>query len=146
MTADDTQVGGHHYKLAKEELQSWNVIHAWQLDYFIGNVLKYVLRHYRKGGVEDIRKAKHYAQKRLELGVCPRSWMLDGDLPTPHPHDVAEAYGIVENSLLYLIVTPSGAVLGDNQRAGAAGGYRAARLRHTGEPVNEGGYVLVPAR
>lgn len=33
----------------------------------IGNVIKYVCRHDRKNGVEDLRKAKWYLDKYLEI-------------------------------------------------------------------------------
>lgn len=33
----------------------------------IGNVIKYVCRHERKNGIEDLRKAKWYLDKYLEI-------------------------------------------------------------------------------
>lgn len=38
------------------------------MDFCICNVLKYVYRHRRKNGLEDIEKAKWYLDKYLELG------------------------------------------------------------------------------
>lgn len=39
---------------------------ANDLNFFEGNVVKYVTRHKRKNGVEDIRKAIHYLQMILK--------------------------------------------------------------------------------
>ena len=62
----DKQIGGDHYKDCK--IQPVEYIHANQLDYFEGNVIKYVTRHRTKGeGKKDIEKAIHYAELILEL-------------------------------------------------------------------------------
>lgn len=54
----ETQVGGDHYK--KLAVQPVQLIVKLQLDYFKGNVVKYVTRHRFKNGIEDIKKAIHY--------------------------------------------------------------------------------------
>ena len=60
------QVGGNHYKDCG--IQPVEYIHANKLDYFEGNVIKYITRHRTKGqGKKDIEKAIHYAQLILEL-------------------------------------------------------------------------------
>jgi hypothetical protein len=51
------QVGGNHYKRAH---QPWEIIEEWELDYWAGNVVKYILRYKYKNGVEDLEKARHY--------------------------------------------------------------------------------------
>ena len=62
----DTQVGGSHYKDCG--IQPVEYIHANKLDYFEGNVVKYITRHRTKGqGRKDIEKAIHYAQLILQL-------------------------------------------------------------------------------
>ena len=44
-------------------------IHANDLDFFRGNVVKYVSRDKRKNGAEDIRKAIWYCERLLkEIG------------------------------------------------------------------------------
>lgn len=63
--AGDHQVGGDHYRQLSP--QPWDVIAAWRLGFFSGNVIKYVARHREKGGVEDLRKARHYLDKLIEL-------------------------------------------------------------------------------
>ena len=60
------QIGGDHYKDCG--IQPVEYIHANKLDYFEGNVIKYITRHRTKGqGKKDIEKAIHYAQLILEL-------------------------------------------------------------------------------
>ena len=54
------QVGGDHY--TKMEIEPIDFILQNSLDYCQGNVIKYVCRHETKGGVEDLRKAKHYLE------------------------------------------------------------------------------------
>jgi hypothetical protein len=59
------QVGGAHYKGLK--IQPVEYIHANGLGYFEGNVVKYVTRWQTKGGVDDLKKARHYIDMLLEL-------------------------------------------------------------------------------
>ena len=70
-TALDIQEGGDHYK--KMGIQPVEYIHSNKLNFFEGNVVKYVTRHRTKKGAEDIKKAIHYLQMILELdyGIKP---------------------------------------------------------------------------
>lgn len=63
--ANDTQVGGDHYK--KLAIQPVEYIHANNLSYLVGNVIKYVTRYKEKNGAEDIKKAIHYCELILLL-------------------------------------------------------------------------------
>jgi hypothetical protein len=63
--ANAVQVAGSHYKT--KGVQPWDYIAANNLGYFEGNVVKYVSRWRDKGGVEDLRKARHYLDKLIEL-------------------------------------------------------------------------------
>lgn len=63
--AKEIQVGGNHYKDLK--IQPIEYIHANGLDYFEGNVIKYITRHRRKNGKQDLEKAKHYIDLLIEL-------------------------------------------------------------------------------
>lgn len=54
------QVGGDHYKdLEYQPIQFFEDLH---LDAFQANVIKYLARWRKKGGVEDLKKALHYVQ------------------------------------------------------------------------------------
>lgn len=58
----DKQVGGTHYK---QGIQPFEYIRANDLDFFEGNCIKYVTRHRKKNGAEDIKKAIHYLEEIL---------------------------------------------------------------------------------
>jgi hypothetical protein len=64
-TANETQIGGDHYK--EKSIQPWDFIAANQLGYFEGNIVKYVSRWRDKGGINDLKKARHYLDKLIEL-------------------------------------------------------------------------------
>jgi hypothetical protein len=66
------QVGGEHYQ--SKTIQPWDAMEAWmtkeQFKGFLwGNVIKYIARWQDKGGVEDLRKARHYMDKLIEVQV-----------------------------------------------------------------------------
>tara|TARA_R110000772_G_scaffold199261_1_gene309875 strand:+ start:173 stop:388 length:216 start_codon:yes stop_codon:yes gene_type:complete len=65
MSALNEQEGGSHYK--DFVIQPVEYIYANGLSYLEGNVVKYVTRHRKKGGVDDIRKAIHYLELIIEL-------------------------------------------------------------------------------
>lgn len=60
-----TQVGGAHYKDCK--IQPIEFIHANGLGFCEGNVVKYITRWRAKGGVADLKKARHYIDLLIEL-------------------------------------------------------------------------------
>ena len=57
-----------HYQRGK--IQVWDFIADQELDFFAGNVIKYVCRAGHKdqeGELDDLQKAKVYIEKRIEL-------------------------------------------------------------------------------
>jgi len=69
-SADDRQVGGSHYK--DMQVQPWTAMQAWMsreefLGFLRGNIIKYAARSAKKGGIEDLKKLLHYAQKYVEV-------------------------------------------------------------------------------
>lgn len=61
--SQDKQVGGTHYDM---KIQPIEFIVGNNLGYREGNVIKYVCRHGKKNGAEDIKKAIHYLEMILE--------------------------------------------------------------------------------
>lgn len=59
------QEGGDHYQ--SMAIQPIEFIHANGLDFAEGSVVKYVSRHRRKNGVEDLLKAKHFIDLLIDL-------------------------------------------------------------------------------
>lgn len=62
-TVPKKQVGGNHYQSA---IQPVDYINANNLGFLEGNVIKYITRYKRKGGVEDLRKARHYLDMLIQ--------------------------------------------------------------------------------
>lgn len=61
--ANQKQIGGTHYKTS---IEPWDAIVSWELGYLDGNVVKYVARWRKKGGLADLKKAQHYLEKLIE--------------------------------------------------------------------------------
>ena len=65
MSALNKQVSGDHYK--SKLIQPVEYIHANEIGFFEGNVIKYVTRWREKGGIADLEKAKHYIELLIEF-------------------------------------------------------------------------------
>ena len=65
MSANETQIGGTHYK--EKTIEPWDFIAANNLGFFEGNIVKYLSRWRDKNGVEDLLKARHYLDKLIEI-------------------------------------------------------------------------------
>ncbi len=65
MKASEIQIGGGHY--AKYKIQPTEFIHVNNIPFIEGNVIKYVLRHKEKNGIEDLKKAQHYISLLIEF-------------------------------------------------------------------------------
>ena len=69
MSASDRQVGGDHYK--NLALQPFEFIERNGLGYGVGNVIKYLCtyknKHKINGGIEDLKKARHYIDLLIDL-------------------------------------------------------------------------------
>lgn len=59
------QVGGDHYK--DTAIQPVEFIQKNGLGFCEGNAIKYICRHKKKGGKQDLEKAIHYLQLLLEM-------------------------------------------------------------------------------
>lgn len=59
------QVGGNHYKNLK--IQPTEFIHANNIPFIEGCVIKYLVRHREKNGLEDLKKAKHYIDLLIQF-------------------------------------------------------------------------------
>ena len=58
--SEHSEVGGDHY--SKMKVEPIRLIEVMQLDFVQGNIVKYISRYKNKGGVEDLRKARHYCE------------------------------------------------------------------------------------
>lgn len=55
-----TEIGGTHYE--KKKYQPIQLIVELNLNFFQGNIIKYLTRYKDKNGAEDLHKALHYSQ------------------------------------------------------------------------------------
>ena len=95
------QEGGSHYHTA---IQPIEYIHANELGFIEGNIIKYATRHKSKNGAEDIKKIIHYCELLLELEYgqkCEEEGLREfntrehrkGDKPSK-PEFFGRSYGI----------------------------------------------------
>ena len=85
MSANDRQIGGNHYRT---EIQHWDWAAANELDYFQGCITKYVARHKKKNGLEDLLKAQHFLFKYIEQEYGIDETEAVKTTPTPAPGTV----------------------------------------------------------
>ena len=85
--ANERQVGGTHYQ---NKIQHWDWVASNDLDYFQGQITKYVARWKNKNGVEDLKKAQHFLEKYIETQVnknkdnIQQCFYLEGSEPLAH--------------------------------------------------------------
>jgi hypothetical protein len=80
-SANDYQIGGDHYKKIPGE-QHWDRVARLGLNYFQAMITRYVERYRHKNGVEDLKKARHFLDKLIELeesGALSRSTVESED-------------------------------------------------------------------
>lgn len=70
MSANDRQEGGNHYKQVNAP-QHWDLVVAYQWDYFQSQITKYLMRWKSKHPtnekkLEDLKKARHFLDKYIE--------------------------------------------------------------------------------
>lgn len=70
MGANDKQVGGDHYQSG---YQHWDFVCETQMHYLIACATKYIIRHRKKNGKQDLEKAIHYIEKFLQVASNPTS-------------------------------------------------------------------------
>lgn len=61
----DVQVGGGHYKSLA--IQPVEYIHKNGIGFCEGSAIKYLTRWRSKGGIEDLKKARHFIDLLIEL-------------------------------------------------------------------------------
>ena len=88
MSANERQVGGSHYGGGAQ--QHWDMVVQHDLDYFQGQITKYVMRWKAKNGLQDLEKAQHFLEKYIEEIKAghidnPKSVLKVGGSPTLAP-------------------------------------------------------------
>lgn len=84
--ANQTQVGGDHYRT--DGIQHWDLISdAYGPAYLLGCATKYIARHRKKNGKQDLEKAEHYLLKIAEKLEEPNARM-----PAPPSAQVLKSF------------------------------------------------------
>jgi len=64
MESLNQQIGGDHYK--QFQIEPLEFLAKNRIPFCEGNIIKYVCRHRAKGGLEDLKKARHYLEVLIE--------------------------------------------------------------------------------
>ena len=67
---NSTKYDPSHYHAADGGVEPWDLIAAHDLDFFSGNIIKYVVRAGKKAGestLDDLIKAQVYLKKLIEI-------------------------------------------------------------------------------
>lgn len=68
MSANEIQIDGDHYKKhGRTGEEHWDRVHRLGLDYFQAQITKYVERCWDKNGITDLKKARHFIDKYIEI-------------------------------------------------------------------------------
>lgn len=66
MSVNDVINHPSHYAEGRK-FEPIDVIQDWQLNYFLGNIVKYISRAGRKGSaIEDLKKARFYLDRQIQ--------------------------------------------------------------------------------
>ena len=103
MRANDTQVGGDHYK-SLGIYQPWDVLKAWLTPeeyrgWMKGNAIVYLAREQQKGGDTDIAKARHHLEKLLEVLNDEGVQAVQGDETDHRVREEQPSYRWVDDTL-----------------------------------------------
>jgi len=66
MSANEKQIAGDHYK-TPGGVEHWDIVVMHELNYFEGQITKYVMRARKKNGLQDLQKAHHFLEKYMEV-------------------------------------------------------------------------------
>lgn len=92
-----------HYQGARWE--SIEIIEALGNQFRLGNALKYIFRHKKKGGDEDLRKARWYLEREFAQDQPTKSDSFDLRFWRAHARDFAESFGIDDVDLMNTVAS-----------------------------------------
>lgn len=81
MKSTEHQVAGNHYR--KLKIQPIEYILANELGFCEGSIVKYISRWRDKGGVDDLRKVKHFCDFLIESEENKTPATIDDDRRLP---------------------------------------------------------------
>jgi methyl coenzyme M reductase subunit C-like uncharacterized protein (methanogenesis marker protein 7) len=72
------------YYDGKDGMQPFDVIDAFGLDFYEGNVVKYVVRWRKKNGVEDLYKARTYINEVIKRAEAAQAVTMQAVTGSDH--------------------------------------------------------------
>lgn len=102
--ANERQIGGDHYKI--EGPEHWDLAARYEIGYLEGCATKYILRWRRKNGIQDLEKAIHYIEKRLEFAQRGKVFFM-GVVPGHYTHDLCRRMevGPMETAACHILMS-----------------------------------------
>ena len=104
MSANDKQIAGRHYQTAGG-VQHWDYCDANDVPYLESACTKYVLRWREKNGLQDLLKAQHYLQKRIENQLAGTGAPRGGRMSFGDYIKFVNGNGLTERELELEIIT-----------------------------------------
>lgn len=92
MSIENIQHGGNHYKNMPKHLQPIYLATALGLNPMEYSVLKYLLRHRKKGGLLDLKKMMHFGQMLLEQEYNTATEIIYLDEPIDAEFEIVPHY------------------------------------------------------
>ena len=105
MSANDKQIAGTHYQTAGGGIQHWDYCDANDVPYLESACTKYVLRWREKNGLQDLLKAQHYLQKRIENQLAGVGAPRGGRMSFGEYIKFVNSNGLTERELELEIIT-----------------------------------------
>lgn len=85
MSAFERQIGGSHYKTMPIQPMEFNIKN--NIPFAEGSVIKYVSRWRSKGGVDDLKKARHVLDMLIELEEAKQETSSANSSASTSQHD-----------------------------------------------------------
>jgi hypothetical protein len=98
-----------HYQGSKWE--SIEIIEALGNQFRLGNALKYIFRHAKKNGVEDLKKARWYLEREFARDAPSYSDSFDLRFWRAHAREFADSFGLEDVDLINTVAAINGASL-----------------------------------
>ncbi len=98
-----------HYQGSRWE--SIEIIEALGNQFRLGNALKYIFRHEKKGGREDLLKARWYLEREFARDQPSHSESFDLRFWRAHAREFADSFGLEDIDLINTVAAINGASL-----------------------------------
>lgn len=135
---NDVQHGGDHYR---SPFQHWDCVALLGLNYYAACATKYITRHWKKNREEDVRKARHFIEKLIQLDERCAIGFGTVSYTTPFPYRIS-----VSDDFRYLTLMQQQLVenfIDSNKLAGSEAEFmRTVMMASSKEDLSRAGAIL----